>query len=207
MEESKIIACPKCGKTQYVNKNKTTCFFCGEVFSDKIINAEPNNNEEERERQKAIDKEQEIASKYTDKIIIASVVMLICIVLTIVFIVHPVVGDKGSAAAFGFFALMGVAAICAFAGQKKSALERIELAKKNLAHYQKLIAEEEAKAQAEKQREEAQWVLEHPKCPNCGSNNTDRISTLNRAASIAAVGLASSKIGKQYQCRNCGHKW
>lgn len=49
--------------------------------------------------------------------------------------------------------------------------------------------------------------LNHPKCPHCGSNNTQRISTMNRATSVATVGLASSKIGKQYECKNCKHKW
>lgn len=48
---------------------------------------------------------------------------------------------------------------------------------------------------------------EHPKCPMCFSLNTRRISTANRAVSVAAVGLASSKIGKQYECLDCKHKW
>lgn len=45
------------------------------------------------------------------------------------------------------------------------------------------------------------------KCPICGSTNIRRISTLNRGVSVAAVGLASSKIGKQYECKSCKHKW
>ena len=45
------------------------------------------------------------------------------------------------------------------------------------------------------------------KCPNCKSDNVLRITTANRAVSIAAVGLASGKIGKQYECRNCRHRW
>lgn len=31
------------------------------------------------------------------------------------------------------------------------------------------------------------------------------ISTLNRAVSTAMVDIASSKIGKQFKCRNCGY--
>ena len=50
-------------------------------------------------------------------------------------------------------------------------------------------------------------IINHPACPVCGSRNTMKISTINRAASVAMVGLASSKIGKQYQCKSCGHKW
>lgn len=45
------------------------------------------------------------------------------------------------------------------------------------------------------------------KCPLCGSTNVNRISTLDRTVSIATVGLASSKIGKQYECKKCKHKW
>lgn len=45
--------------------------------------------------------------------------------------------------------------------------------------------------------------LNHPVCPICGSNNTGRISTLNRGVSVAMTGFASSKIGKQWHCNNC----
>lgn len=45
------------------------------------------------------------------------------------------------------------------------------------------------------------------KCPVCGSLSVKRISTVSRLTSVAMVGIASSKIGKQYQCNNCKHKW
>ena len=61
----------------------------------------------------------------------------------------------------------------------------------------------EEKREEEKRRE----LAEHPVCPMCGSKNTNRISTLNRAVSVGTLGLASSKIGKQYECKNCKHKW
>ena len=65
-------------------------------------------------------------------------------------------------------------------------------------------AEIDAKSKAVK---EAQYAHDHPECPMCKSHYTHRISTTNRAASIALVGLASGKIGKQYECLNCKHKW
>lgn len=40
-------------------------------------------------------------------------------------------------------------------------------------------------------------------CPYCKSTNTEKISTLNRAVSISIVGVASSKLGKQWHCKNC----
>lgn len=41
------------------------------------------------------------------------------------------------------------------------------------------------------------------KCPYCNSADVVKISTLNRAVSVGLVGLASSKIGKQFHCNNC----
>ncbi len=62
--------------------------------------------------------------------------------------------------------------------------------------------------QLQKQTEAKIIELEKiPACPVCGSRNVSKISTLNRSASVAAFGLASSKIGKQYECKSCKHKW
>lgn len=55
-----------------------------------------------------------------------------------------------------------------------------------------------------------QWFEEKKpliKCPTCGSTNINNISTVNRTASLFVAGLASSKIGKQFECKNCGYKW
>lgn len=62
---------------------------------------------------------------------------------------------------------------------------------------------ERQKAQA---KNEAERLEKLPMCPICGKKDrVKRISTLNRSASVAAFGLASSKIGKQYQCERCKH--
>lgn len=45
------------------------------------------------------------------------------------------------------------------------------------------------------------------KCPHCGSYKTYKISTTSRVVSTTALGLASDKIGKQYACHDCQHKW
>ena len=44
-------------------------------------------------------------------------------------------------------------------------------------------------------------------CPMCGSHVVKKLTTAERAVSVAAWGLASGKIGKQYECKDCGHKW
>lgn len=57
----------------------------------------------------------------------------------------------------------------------------------------------------EKIREESE--KNKPRCPTCGSDNISKIDTLERGVSVAAFGLASGKVGKQFKCKNCGYKW
>lgn len=45
------------------------------------------------------------------------------------------------------------------------------------------------------------------KCPVCGCTDIERITTVSRLTSVAMVGVASGKIGKQYKCRKCKHLW
>lgn len=63
------------------------------------------------------------------------------------------------------------------------------------------------------QRERKEWA-EKTKynnytftCPMCGSKKVLRISNKERISSVAVLGVASDKIGKQYICDNCKHKW
>ena len=44
-------------------------------------------------------------------------------------------------------------------------------------------------------------------CPMCHMPSGEKISATRRVVSTTALGLASSDIGKQYRCKNCGHKW
>lgn len=46
--------------------------------------------------------------------------------------------------------------------------------------------------------------LNVPTCPYCRSTNLKKISTASRLLSTGFFGLASSKIGKQFHCNNCG---
>lgn len=46
-----------------------------------------------------------------------------------------------------------------------------------------------------------------PRCPMCNSEHIEKIGSFDRVTSVMFWGLASSKIGKQYKCRSCGHKW
>lgn len=43
-----------------------------------------------------------------------------------------------------------------------------------------------------------------PRCPYCNSTNLSKIGIVNRSVSVGTLGLASSKIGKQWHCNSCG---
>lgn len=89
--------------------------------------------------------------------------------------------------------------------------EEYRLYKVDIVKKQRAAREAEAAAkQAAKEAAEQKALLKQqntPKCPTCGSTNIRHISTLNRATSILALGIFSSKIGKSYECLNCKAKW
>lgn len=60
--------------------------------------------------------------------------------------------------------------------------------------------DEKMKKLAENSQKREQNTL---RCPYCNSSDVQKISTLSRAVSVSVVGLASSKIGKQWHCNNC----
>lgn len=45
------------------------------------------------------------------------------------------------------------------------------------------------------------------KCPTCSSTNVQKISTGERAISVAMLGLLSKKINKSFKCKDCGYTW
>lgn len=46
-----------------------------------------------------------------------------------------------------------------------------------------------------------------PHCPTCGSTNLRKIGNLERGLSVTVWGFGSSKMGKQYECKDCGYKF
>lgn len=98
-------------------------------------------------------------------------------------------------------------------------IELYKLSKTNFDEYKvEFISEQEKLA---KKREDLSVQLEIQKqkqkersgvpanlvCPICKSKNILPISTVDRMVSVGMVGLASNKINKQYECRDCKHKW
>lgn len=126
-------------------------------------------------------------------------------------IMYPDTGWLGYILFGAFVGFIGVCIGVAYFDNVK----KYKLAVSDYSAYQKLI-KKEADAmdrytqmmEENKQRQEAERLSTLPPCPICGSKkNVQRISNVNRAVSVAALGLASSKIGKQYECTHCKHKW
>ncbi len=77
--------------------------------------------------------------------------------------------------------------------------EKCDLHLVRLSQYEKLKINPVDFKQAQEKREQQNKTL----CPYCNSTNVTKISTLDRAISVGAFGLASSKVGKQWHCNGC----
>lgn len=96
--------------------------------------------------------------------------------------------------------ITGIVSIYGREANYKKEMEEYNLAVTDMEKYRIKILEEQ-------QRAEERLANSLIKCPNCGSTDTKKISTTSKVASVAMVGIASGKIGKQYQCKKCGYKW
>lgn len=56
-------------------------------------------------------------------------------------------------------------------------------------------------------RQEAQDLLNKPKCPTCNSTNLKKISATSKIVNTAVFGLLGTKRFKQFHCNNCGYEW
>lgn len=85
--------------------------------------------------------------------------------------------------------------------EKFLAEKKQELIDEGLHQYQQ--TEEYKRAVQEEDR-----LSKLPACPICGTKEyVRRISTFKRSISVVAWGIASSKLGKQYECTRCKHNW
>lgn len=224
-----LVNCPECGRPK-VSDSAVSCPDCGYAIKEhfdknraeesKRKSAEEASKLEiirERRRKETYNQRQhDVIKKLESQIVSASKRMIIGIIITVISVLFLGLilffiwkGWADSTMAYIACISLAVGLVMAIYGAhaKHTAMNDLELAERDVDEYEK---EEAKRAQAFADRNiavAAQNAAKRPKCPMCGSSNTTQISTLNRAASVAAVGLASSKIGKQYQCKNCKHKW
>lgn len=117
-------------------------------------------------------------------------------------------GSLGLVIVIAFFCALGGWGLLVMSNGSVEQMERdIQTASRSVEEYQKVLDARLEYSKMQSEELKAEEALKHPKCPMCGSTDTQIISTLNRAVSIGTVGLASSKIGKQYECKKCKHKW
>lgn len=81
----------------------------------------------------------------------------------------------------------------------------IDLKKTDPIEYQLKMSQ--FRTQLEQQKSSKTQNSTTPRCPNCKSINIKPISTLNRGASIAMLGVFSKKIDKSFECLNCKYTW
>ena len=153
--------------------------------------------------------------------------------LSPIYLVCLIIGGATLAFCVGFgikviasgFASFGVLFLIFFAGiigylfvssaikDYRKECELYELAQTDFEEYTKIKARQieaiqsiEADTAKRLEQERQEKLDKLPCCPICGKkDHVIRISSLNRSASVATLGLASAKIGKQYTCKCCKH--
>ena len=94
----------------------------------------------------------------------------------------------------GLFSWLGIRAVMEAKYDLEKRRSDYELAKTNFEKYQEEMLKREKERQKDKELERQRQIREYnnkPRCPNCSSTNIRRISTINRAVSVATVGIAS----------------
>lgn len=189
--------CPHCGNQ--IDDNCLFCDYCKQEFhmnnADDLIRCSSEQNS--------------IFIKIRQEVKSWIIALLVCLALAIGFFVLVVVTLPSEfwmgvllLLSFAFFYLSYK---CFEAWRKWK--NDLFLAQNNFVEYEQLCEQRKSDRRKEYVKERKQWEINHPTCPVCFSRNTYRISDVNRATSIAVWGLASSKIGKQYACNQCKHKW
>lgn len=223
-----LIKCPECGK-ENVSDSAVSCPECGfsikehfdktkleelrikeqKEYQEKQAAEERIRRETAPERQKDTITRLEKQIEKSQKELIKGVIGLaISLPLFILFWCLSSHGSLGILIVISGFAVVGSGIfVVGSITEKSTAVRDLEVAKRDFDEYEKESAQKSQAYAAQARIYAVQNAAKHPKCPMCGSTNTEKIGTLNRATSVAAVGLASSKIGKQYECKNCKHKW
>ena len=214
-----LVICPECGKEK-VSDSAVSCPDCGFPIKEhfeklyaqqqakekqKAENKQRIENESESEEQrKSIERIENLIRHHKKDIWKYAIMSAVFVPLTVV----SWNLSLGIAIVIaGFFAFGSVVCLIGTINDLNTANNDLELAKEDFKKYDKIYLDRIKVANAQLRKSQSEYSIKHPKCPMCGSTNTERISTANRAVSVAAVGLASSKIGKQYQCKKCKHKW
>lgn len=81
----------------------------------------------------------------------------------------------------------------------------IDLKEKDPIEYQLKMSQ--FRTQLEQQKSSKIQNDTTPRCPHCHSSNIQKIGGLERAGSVAMLGVFSKKINKSFKCKSCGYTW
>lgn len=199
-----LVKCPECG-SEGISDTAVTCPKCGaaiKAYYDKVRYEE---QVIEYKRQRAPYIQMPPCPKKPIAITISSILLFVISTFPLIGVLAELLFRRPD----GFKMLVlfllaslligfGVCFLVSGWNKYKRAKTNYDYATNNHAAYIDTCLDEEIKR--------AQYA-QALRCPVCGSNKVWRISTGDRVASVYMVGLASSTIGKQYQCSSCGHKW
>lgn len=215
-----LISCPECGRER-VSDTANSCPGCGyniaehfkkskdeiqlqtiqqsdfinEADDFKKSDIEEALEEEEEEEEKKIETPKEPTKNSAGTAIFGCFILLIAIVFL----------SMGSTAGFIITLIIGLWIIIQSTITHYSQKEEYELyeslGEQDYIHYKKNEAAVEKLYQ--QQQQQTPVII----CPMCHMPSGEKISATRRVVSTTALGLASSDIGKQYRCKNCGHKW
>lgn len=203
-----LVKCPECGR-ENVSDSAEACPDCGyginahfqEIERKKLLEQQKLEKERQYEELERIREEKEQAELDTIKMPSKPNIGQSLLIFGIVFLPFMLLGlILPYRIGFWFFLIFWL--IVAFSSYSDNVKE-YERAQQDFGKFQK---EELSKKKIQKEMEKYRR-MNAPKCPMCGSINIEKISTASRVVSVAAVGLASGKIGKQYKCKKCKHMW
>ncbi len=198
-----IAICPECGK-ENVSDSAESCPDCGYQIKshfEKIKKEE----EEKTKRKEKIDSIEKPTKPTVGGGFITFIVVATILVSWYVFDPCFEYGFDAQFILFWFlfmFMFVGVPSLI-YKWDWNNRVEKYELACRNFEEYKKQRIEYEDKFEQMKQER----LSKNAKCPNCESKNTKSLSTTGKIVSVSMVGLASNKIGKAYECKDCGYRW
>ena len=204
-----IIKCPECGKE--ISDKSEHCISCGypikkylqerdATVSNTIENASGSSSDDLKEIQR------KAVSKYS-KGFTTGIIGTIAFALVTIWGIYLASDIEFASIGINIIWIVTGILSVAFALGLKDTIRAKRLAEYNIQEFinsnygkaYKALLELEEKQRQEEAERKALEESKRPICPVCGSKNTKRLSTTNRAVSIAVVGLASDKIGKQYE--------
>lgn len=191
-----LVKCPECGK-ENVSNEAEMCPNCGYNLKKYYDDLELTRIKEEQEKKELSKIQMPSKPNIFFDFGVSFLIFGLFGIFVLIFVPNP----------FNIIGFVLFISVMIAEGIKlyKKDVHDYHLALTNFEQYQK----EQLKEQEERERREAlerqRKAMKNvsPKCPYCGSFHTSKIGVVTRGVSVGLVGLASSKIGKQWHCNNC----